>query len=116
MKKAPASGTCGLIAQNPTAKSRSTTAHSTKVAGKAAPFPAPTPSGMVPAMTVSGAAAATTMKTMEPTPRVPDRRVAGAGADSVGAAMATPGNRRKGADENVAGHVCGGVPVGSTPR
>ena len=45
--------------------------------GTPAPLPAAMPSGTVPAMTVSGAAAATTMKTMEPTPRVPDEGVGG---------------------------------------
>ncbi len=93
MKKAPASGTCGLMAQNPTAKRSSTTAQSTNMAGKAAPLPAPMPSGTAPAMTVSGAAAATTMNTMEPTPSLPDRFEGGASV-SEARVMGAPGEGR----------------------
>jgi hypothetical protein len=46
---------------------------SANVVGKAGPLPAARPRGTVQAMTVSGAAAAATMKTMDPTPSDPVR-------------------------------------------
>ena len=45
-----------------------------KPTGAPAPLPSPMASGMLPPMTVSGAAAATTMKTMPTVPRRPVRR------------------------------------------
>lgn len=45
----------------------------TNVAGKPVPLPEAMPSGITPPMTPSGAAAATTMNTIAPTPRLPRR-------------------------------------------
>src|SRR3954469_8575256 len=70
-KNAPASSTYGVKAVNPTAKSSRITVETTNVAGKPAPLPAAMPSGTTPPITPSGAAAATTMKTIEATPRLP---------------------------------------------
>jgi hypothetical protein len=47
------------------------TVETTKVAGNPAPLPDAMPSGTTPPMTPSGAAAATTMNTMDATPRLP---------------------------------------------
>src|SRR5688500_11704066 len=53
------------------AKKARTTAATTYIAGYPAPFPAAMPIGTDPAMTVNGAAAGTTMKTMDPEPSRP---------------------------------------------
>jgi hypothetical protein len=70
-------GTCRVIAVNPTAKNASTTAATTYIAGYPAPLPAAMPIGTDPAMTVNGAAAATTMNTIEPGPNRPSSRCDG---------------------------------------
>src|SRR5689334_5581439 len=70
--------------------------HRAKVVGKAAPLPADRPSGTVPAMTVSGAAAATTMNTIDPTPSLPVR-VRGR-SDPVTLMCGSPLTRKSGAD------------------
>ena len=62
------------IAVNPTAKSSSTAVHTMYEAGNAAPLPAAMPIGKVPATTVSGAAAATTMNTIAVGPSLPASR------------------------------------------
>ncbi len=59
---------------NPTANSRRTTVAITKVNGKPVPLPMAMPSGTGPPITPSGDAAATTMNTIEATPRLPRRR------------------------------------------
>ena len=51
----------------------------TNVAGNPAPLPDASPSGTTPPMTPSGAAAATTMKTIDATPRFPRRWRTGVG-------------------------------------
>ena len=73
-KKAPASGTCGVIVTNPTLKTSSTSAAMANPTGAPAPLPSPMASGMLPPMTVRGAAAATTMNTMPTGPRWPRNR------------------------------------------
>ena len=70
-KNAPASSTYGVSAVNPTAKNSSITVDTMNVAGKPAPLPEARPSGTTPPITPSGAAAATTMKTIDGTPRLP---------------------------------------------
>ena len=70
-KNAPASSTYGVSAVNPTAKNSRITVDAMNVAGKPAPLPEARPSGTTPPITPSGAAAATTMKTIDGTPRLP---------------------------------------------
>src|ERR1700752_3936512 len=70
-KNAPASSTYGVSAVNPTAKNSRTTVDAMNVAGKPAPLPEARPRGTTPPITPSGAAAATTMNTIEATPRLP---------------------------------------------
>src|SRR3954463_11117991 len=89
-KNAPASSTYGVKAVNPTAKNSKMTVETTNVAGKPAPLPAAMPSGTTPPITPSGAAAATTMSTIEATPRLPRSLRTGPGGSSLkasGAAM-----------------------------
>jgi hypothetical protein len=57
------------MATKPTAKTSSTSVATMKPTGAPTPLPAPTMIGTLPPMTVSGAAAAITMKTMDPVPR-----------------------------------------------
>ena len=78
-KNAPASSTYGVSAVNPTAKNSRMTVETMNVAGKPAPLPEAMPSGTTPPITPSGAAAATTMNTIEATPRLPRSWRTGAG-------------------------------------
>ncbi|MFV8247088.1 hypothetical protein ACNQRH_31755 [Mycolicibacterium peregrinum] len=55
----------------PTANSNNTSVAAMNVAGNPAPLPEAIPKGTTPPITPSGAAAATTMKTIEATPRLP---------------------------------------------
>ena len=87
-KKAPASSTYGVIAVKPTAKNSRITVEMMNVAGNPAPLPEAIPRGTTPPITPSGAAAATTMKTMEATPRLPRRCRTGAGGFAVKASGA----------------------------
>src|SRR6476619_4196009 len=77
--KAPASSTYGVIAVKPTAKKSRITVEMMNVAGKPAPLPEARPSGTTPPITPSGAAAATTRKTIDGTPRLPFSWRTGAG-------------------------------------
>src|SRR6476620_8505407 len=70
-KNAPASSTYGVSAVKPMANNNRMMVETTKVAGNPAPLPDAMPNGTTPPMTPSGAAAATTMKTMDGTPRLP---------------------------------------------
>src|SRR5689334_7236644 len=70
-KKAPASVTNGVIAVNPTLNNSRINVAMTNVAGKPAPLPDASPNGTTPPITPSGAAAATTMNTIDATPRLP---------------------------------------------
>src|SRR6476646_6842748 len=78
-KNAPASCTYGVRAVKPTANNSRMMVETTKVAGKPAPLPPAMPSGTTPPMTPGGAAAATTMNTMDGTPRLPRNLRSGAG-------------------------------------
>ena len=73
----------------PAAKSSRMIVETTNVAGNPAPLPDAMPSGTTPPMTPNGDAAATTMKTMEATPRLPRnlRSPAGGLANASGVAI-----------------------------